>query len=208
MAELHLSRADLTRWRDDGAGDRARIVAHLASCAACRHLAAELERERPPESDARPERFRVHDFLPAGRGAVRRGAPATSRRAAYLAAAASLVLAAVLVPAWLRERSAPATRGGDAVVALTAPIGVTVAVEALRFEWTAQTGAGHVRLVAMALDDTGAPVIDRDVTGNDYVPTEEERRRFATGRDYHWFVEYRGAGAGGGVSPSARFRVR
>lgn len=53
MADAHLSSAELVAWRDAGTGDRDRIVTHLAACAACRHAAAELERERPAES-ARP----------------------------------------------------------------------------------------------------------------------------------------------------------
>jgi hypothetical protein len=209
MSESHLSRAELTVWRDRGAGDRAQIVGHLAACAACRHVAAELERERPLDAEAQPERFRPRDFVPTGlQAGGRRGRVwAAPRQFAYLAAAASLVLAVFVVPAWLRDRPDPVVRGGGAVVAPVSPVDATAAIGTLAFEWTAQASAGPLRLVVIALDDAGAPIIDRDVTGTRYAPTADERGRLRAGREYHWFVEYRGAGAGAGVSASARFRI-
>jgi hypothetical protein len=207
MSEPHFSRSDLAGWRDDGVGDRDRIVSHLAVCAACRHLAAELERDRPLDIGVVPGRFRPQDFVSIG---LRAGAPSTSppnvlRRLAYLAAAASLVLAAIVVPYWMRE-SETALRGAVAVVALVQPVDATVALETLTFEWKAGDIAGPLRLYVVALDDPATPLIDRDVSGSRYEPTAEERSRLRAGREYHWFVEYRGGGAG--TSPAARFRVR
>jgi hypothetical protein len=209
MSETHLSRSELVGWRDEGLGDRDRIIAHLADCGPCRHLAAELERERPMEAGASPTRFRPQDFVATGRRAGRSSPQAVNspRRLGYLAAAASVVLAAVVVPMWLRQSTESALRGGGAVVAPVAPVDRSVAASGLTFEWTAGATAGPLRLVVVALDDAGAPVIDHDVTGTRYTPTADERGRFRAGREYHWFVEYRGAGAGAGVSASARFRI-
>ena len=208
MSELHFSRSELAGWRDRGEGDRDRIVGHLAACAACRHAAAELERERPLDAGVQPEHFRSRDFVAAG---LRAGGRSTQgfhvpRRLAYLAAAASLVLAVFIVPALLRDGSDSAVRGGGAVVTPVTPVNATVPIDSLTFEWTAGAAAGPLRLVVVALDDAGTPLIDRDVTGTRYEPTADERRRFQAGREYHWFVEYRGAG--GGTSAAARFRLR
>jgi hypothetical protein len=210
MAEWHLSPAELEAWRDRREGDQARIVGHLAACATCRHAAADLERERPIAPDALPSRFDAADFAAVGRRAGGARAPVVGlpRRTAYLAAAATLVLAALVVPQWWPQgQDESSTRGAEAVVTPVAPVDTDVAIDAFTFEWTAATTAGPLRLVVMALDEP-APLVDRDVSGTRYAPTPDERRRFAAGREYHWFVEYRGAGAGPGTSASARFRVR
>jgi hypothetical protein len=209
MAEPHLSRAELASWRDHGHGDRDRIVGHLAGCADCRHVAAELERERPLDAGEQPARFRPLDFTAAGRRAWVRTAPAAvlPRRLAYLATAAILVVAVVVVPGWLRDQRDSALRGVAAVVTPISPVDTTVGIDTIAFEWTTTPAAGPLRLVVIALDDAGAPAIDREVTGARYGPTAEERGRFRAGREYHWFVEFRGAGTGAGVSASARFRA-
>jgi hypothetical protein len=210
VSEAHLSRAALTAWRDRGAGDRERLIAHLAACATCRHLAAELDRERPLDAGAQPVHLRPADFVATGRRAGRPPAHTVRQpwRLAGLAAAASLVVGAILVPAWFRTPPESGPRGGGAVVAPVAPVDATVATDSLAFEWTAGAQAGPLRLVVIALDNAGAPVIDRDVIGSRYAPTADERARLRAGTDYHWFVEYRGAGGGSGVSAAARFRLR
>jgi hypothetical protein len=210
VSDQHLSRSELAGWRDHGAGDRDRVVAHLAGCEACRHLAAELERDRPLDAGALPERFPPRDFVPMGLRAGGRKARVSAgpRRFAYLAAAASLALAVLVVPAWLRDRSDPVVRGDGAVVAPVRPVDATIATGTLTFEWTAAANAGALRLYVVALDDAGTPLIDRDVSGTRYEPTADERSRLQAGREYHWFVEYRGGGAGAGTSASARFRLR
>jgi len=210
MADAHLSRAELVGWFDDGAGDRDRIIGHLAACAACRHAAAELERDRPAEATV-PLRLRPEDFVAAGLRAGRpsaRGPRGARRSAVYLAAAASLLIAAIVLPAWWREPPGPALRGADAVVTPLRPVGATLDLDSLVFEWTATPAAGALRLHVVSLDDAATPLIERDVSGARYEPSADERRRFQPGRDYHWFLEYRGAGAGAGTSAAARFRVR
>jgi hypothetical protein len=202
--------SELAAWRDDGTGDRDRIVTHLAACGSCRHAAAELEREPPSANDARPARFDVNDFVSAGLQAT---APRQRRltgpvRVALLAAATSLVLATFVVPAWFRELSPTTVRGGAEVVTLRNPVDLTVAADSLTFEWTARAEAGSLRLYVVSLDDPGTPLIERDVAGTRYEPASDERRRLQPGREYHWFLEYQGAGAGAGTSGSARFRVR
>jgi hypothetical protein len=204
MADAHLSTAELLRWRDDGAGDRARIVAHLASCPACRQTAAELERERPAEGE--PERFDPRDFAAAGYGAGPRRAVAR-RRLAWMATAAALVLAAVWVPLMLRDRSDSALRGGAAPVTLVRPVDAKVARKDVAFEWRVTSGVEVVRLTVTTLDGAAAPLLERDVSGTRYVPTDEERARLRPGQTIHWFVDYREAGGATGTSPAARFTL-
>lgn len=204
MADAHLSTADLLRWRDQGAGDRARIVAHLASCSACRLTAAELERERP--ADAPPARFDPQDFAPAGHRAFRRHG--VSRiRLAWMAAAAALVVAAIWIPARLWDGSGSTLRGGQVPVTLVRPVGTSVTVRDLTFEWKPDAGVEVVRLTVTTLDGAATPLIEREVTGTHYAPTAEERGRLRPGQPIHWFVDYREAGGSTGTSPAARFTL-
>jgi hypothetical protein len=208
MADVHLSRREIVDWRDAGAGDRDRIVPHLATCATCRHLAAELERDRPPGS-ASPERLRPEDFIAVGRRAA--GTPARAfdmpRAAVYLAAAASLVLTVVVLGPRLRESYDPTPRGNESAVVPVSPKDAAVSAASVAFAWDASAAAGTLRLVVTTVDGSGRPVVDRPVTGTHYELTADERQRFERGREYYWFVEYGGAGIGAGTSAAARFRV-
>jgi predicted anti-sigma-YlaC factor YlaD len=206
MAEAHLSDAELTRWRDHGEGDRARIVAHLALCTSCRHAAAELERHRPV--DGGPSQFRPEEFVAHGYAA---GSPARTRltaRLVYFAAAAAVLLGIVLVPSWWRERSDSALRGGETPVTLIGPVDTTVSAQELGFEWRAESGVDRLRLRVVAIDDPAKPLIERDVSGTRYEPAADERSRLQPGSELHWFIEYREGGTATGISPAARFRVR
>ncbi len=206
MSDAHLSTTELVRWRDDGEGDRDRIVGHLAVCALCRRAAAELERERP--ADAAPARFDPKEFVAAGYRAGSRPPPRATLRLAYVAAAAVVVLAAVLLPSWLRDRSDSALRGGDASLVLVAPVAATIAAQDVVFEWKAERAVDRFRITIVAIDAPGTPLIDREVSGTRYTPTEEERARLRPGQALHWFVEYRDAGGVVATSPAARFTVR
>jgi hypothetical protein len=206
MPDLHLSRAELTAWRDEAVGDRRRIITHLAACAACREIAADVERSRP--ADSGPLRFDPGDFVAH---ACRAGALVAPRGSAtrwsWLAAAAALV-AVALVPMWIaRSRESPdVMRGGQAAVALVQPVDVAVSVDELTFEWKGTAGVDRVRLNVVDLDRAGEPLIEREVSGSQYQPSPEERRRFRPGQSLHWYVEL--LGGPGGTSPAARFRVR
>jgi hypothetical protein len=206
MADAHLSASELTRWRDHGEGDRDRIVGHLALCAACRHAAAELERHRPVDGASQ---FEPRDFVAQG---YRAGSPAArsgaTRRLVYVAAAAVILLGAVLVPSWWRERSDSALRGGETAVTLVGPVETTVSAQDLAFEWRAESGVDRLRLHVVAIDDPATPLIDRDVNGTRYEPAADERSRLRPGTELHWFIEYRDGGTATGTSPAARFRVR
>jgi hypothetical protein len=207
MSDAHLSTSELVRWRDDGVGDRDRIVAHLAACAACRRAAAELERERP--ADGEPTRFDPQEFVAAGYQPASRGrVPQTGRRLVYLAAAAAVLLAAVLIPSWLRDRADSAVRGGESPVVLVRPVDSTVPVRDLTFEWKTDRGADRFRLTVVAIDAPARPLIDREVTGTQYVPADDERRQLPQGQPLHWFIEYRDASGVIGTSPAARFTLR
>jgi hypothetical protein len=207
MSEAHLSPSELVQWRDAGVGDRERIVAHIAACAVCRRAAADLERERPAEAAA--ARFDAQDFVPAGYRAGWRGrrAPWTTR-AASLAAAAAIVLAVILVPWFLRDRTDSTLRGGDARVALVRPVDVEIRTPDLAFEWKAEAGVDRIRLTVIAIDAPAKPLIDREVTGSRYVPTDDERGRLPAGQPLHWFIDYRDASGATGTTPATRFSVR
>lgn len=206
MADLHLSRAELTAWRDEGAGDRTHIVAHLAACPACRAIAADVERDRPAEGA--PARFDSGDFVSRGyRVAQPAAAPRAARPWVWAAAAAALI-ALVSVPVWL-------TRGGDeqvvtrgtgaSIVPVRPANDESVTADALAFEWSGTPPDGRVRLNVVDLDRPAEPLIEREVSGTRYEPTPEERGRFRPGQSLHWYVEARGGA--GGTSPAARFRV-
>lgn len=206
MSDAHLSRQELTAWRDAGAGDRDRIVAHLAACAACSAAATDVERDRPVEP--RPHRFNPAEFVPRGYRAGTTAAPPWAGRWIWLAATAAL-LALAVIPMRLGRDDSPsgAVRGGTPALAPVRPVDVAVAIDELTFEWTGlATGVG-VRLTVVDLDRPAEPLIDRDVEGSRYEPLPEERRRFQPGQSLHWYVEVRG-GTGAGTSPAARFRVR
>lgn len=209
-ADGHLSRDALIAWRDAGTGDRDRIVAHLAACEGCRREAASLERLRP--ADAAPARFDPADFVAQGYAAGGGGAASQSWRvrsiAAAVAAAAVLLLGALIVPGWLRgdHNAPPVVRGGETRVTLTRPVGVTVPVDALIFEWRADPPPDSARLLVFDLDRPADPLLRRDVASTRYEPTTEERQRLPRGRELVWFIEYRSGGATA-TTPSARFRV-
>jgi hypothetical protein len=202
MSDAHLTRTELTAWRDEGAGDRTRIVAHLATCGACRELAADVERLRPAETAG--SRFKAEDFVASGyRAGIPSSARSTQRWMWALAAAA--VLAIAIVPAWLRRgNDAGNTLRGGATIVAVRPVDTTVPINELVFEWK---GAGdRVRLNVIDLARADMPLIEREVTGSTYEPTPEERQRFRSGQSLHWYVEARSGPAG--TSPAASFRVR
>jgi hypothetical protein len=203
----HLSRDELTMWRDAGAGDRARIVSHLAACAACRRTAASVEEDRP--ADGGPPRFDAADFLARG---YRAGAqPPASRwggRQVWIAGAAAVVILA-LIPTWrarFDDRSA-VERGGPAALVVVRPVDTVVSADELTFEWKGTAAGDRVRLNVVDLGNPGEPLIEHEVAGSRYDPTPEERRRFRPGHTVHWYIEVRNR-ASAGPSPAASFRVR
>jgi hypothetical protein len=198
MSDVHLSRTELIAWRDEGAGDRARIVAHLAACAACRELAADVERLRPAETTS--ARFDASEFVAQGYQA---GRPAPASRRWMWAAAAAAVVAIALVPVWIRNNAGQTMRG-DAPIVAVSPVDITVSIDQLVFEWRA--ASARVRLNVVDLERADAPLIEREVTGSRYEPTPEERSRFRSGQSIHWYVEARSGPAA--TSPAASFRVR
>jgi len=203
MSDGHLSRTELVAWRDDGAGDRARIVEHLATCAPCRAMAAEVERLRPVET-ALP-RADARDFVAQGYRAGGAATRARSLRPWLWPAAAAAVIVLALVPVWQSRFSGePNTMRGATAPTLVRPVDTTVAIDALVFEWKGE--AARVRLNVVDLARADAPVIQRELTGSRYEPTAEERGRFSSGQSLYWFVE--AIGGTGGTSPAARFRVQ
>ena len=206
MAERHLTRDELIAWRDGGAGDRARIVTHLAGCEACRGIAAEAERNRPAGQGAAP--FDAADFVSRGyRAGITTAAPRPAKRWIWPAAAAALIVLALL-PVWRTQSDdeSDTMRGGTTALVPIRPMDVTVSVEEISFEWRGASATDRVRLNVVDLDRPDQPLIEREVTGSRYEPTADERRRFRPGQSVYWYVEARGGS--GGSSAAGRFRVR
>lgn len=209
MSERHLSVAELAAWRETGAGDRDRVIAHLAVCATCREAAADLERSRLDDA-ATPLRFDPAEFVPHGYrvGAATTGTASPARRWIWLAAAAAVVLA-VVVPLRLatNDRSQEPTRGDRPTITLVRPVNVAVSADDVAFEWRGTGTDDRVRLTVVDLDRPDEPVLVQDIVGARYEPTAEERQRFSSGRELRWFVELR-SGPAIATSPTARFRIR
>ena len=207
MANVHCSREELIKWRDEGAGDRDELIAHLATCAVCRAVAADVERDRLP--DTSPAQLRAQDFVSRGYR-VRAAAPPAGawRRWRWVAATATLA-ALVFVPVWLARSGdgARVMRGEATGLMLVQPVDAVVAPDEVTFEWSGAPAGARLRLNVVNLDRPDAPLIERDVTGSRYQPSAEERARFQSGQSLHWLVELLDAG-GAGTSPTSRFRVR
>lgn len=208
MPDTHLTHDELLGWRDEGEGDRHRIVTHLASCAACRRLAAELERARPAQ-DAAPATFRPADFIPRGEGLGSRPSPMRRWKLIPLPLAAVLLLGVFLLPRWFQQGAGVSTlRGGDDRIALVRPLDVTLPAQDLVFEWHTRADLDRGRLNVFDLAAPGEPLIRRDVTAVRYDPTPEERRRLPTGRELRWFVEYQDSRGVTVTSAAGRFTLR
>jgi hypothetical protein len=207
MADAHLSREELTAWRDEGTGDRDRLVSHLAACAACREAAAEVERDRP--ADVHPQRFDPADFVASGYRAGQPAAPRMAHRWIWVAATAALLALAVipLTRPGRDDDQSSAMRGDTQAIVPIRPVDQTVAAGELTFEWKGTGDGERVRLTVVDLGRPSEPLIDREVAGTRYEPLPEERARLQPGQSLHWYVEVRGGGATR-TSPAARFRVR
>jgi hypothetical protein len=206
MSEPHISRGELEAWRDDGAGDRTRIVTHLAACEACREIAADVERSRPAGDE--PLRFDAAEFVSHGyRAGAATAASRGPRRWIWPAAAAALVVLALVPLVRTRLDRQPDTLRGNATALMAVrPVDVSVSVDELSFEWQGASATDRVRLNVVDLDHPEQPLIERDVTGSRYQPTAEERRRFRPGQSVHWYLEPRGGSSR--PSAAASFRVR
>jgi len=202
----HLTRNELQQW-EAGAldGDRARVVAHLASCGECSALLASIVRE--PTAALPAEGIDVAAFRAAGLHASARLAPRRAIDWQRLAVAAAVLLA---VSGTLYYTSGPETtsvqRGtDDAGVVAQSPRGEVDGNAPLRFSWTGAPGAVRLFVVDVTRPE---PLVDRTVEGGSFEVSAEERRLFERGSTYHWFVEYRDASGAMITSQTTRFSLR
>jgi hypothetical protein len=209
MPDVHLTRDELLVWCDQGQGDRNRIVTHLASCAACRRVAAEIERVRPVD-EATPAVFRPADFVAHGERLGPHREASRIWRLVPLPLVAVLILGVFLLPRWLdRQDSGESTlRGGDDRITLVRPIDATLSAQDLVFEWTTSAELDRGRLNVFDVAAPGEPLIRREVTTRRYQPTPEERQRLTAGRALRWFVEYQDSRGVTVTSAAARFTLR
>ena len=180
----HLTRDELERWRDRGAaGDRDRVLAHLAACEPCRKQYAELVRLPP----APPSRFDPREFVARGRDAYRESRLAWWRHPAVWIAAPA-VAAAVVVLALLVPRQPPLVERPAGVrsteLAAEAPVGEVRAAGA--FKWSSPFAAARYRLVVR--DATGATVFTGSAAAEQLTLPAETAARLTPGR-YTWAVE-------------------
>jgi hypothetical protein len=213
----HLTRADLTRWRDaPDPADRDRIVLHLAECDECGALYADLMRTRP--AAAGPDELEPAAFMKAGfeagpvpqpttAPAIQSTSPARSgmwRRVAIPLAAAAVVILGVTT---LLRRDSASFRGGDNALQLSAPSG-TVATGALTFQWTAPPDTPSQRLLVYALDDPSQPAVDAKNVTSPFRLTGEQAARLRPGTDYRWMIEFTTRDGRVETSPATAFRLR
>jgi anti-sigma factor RsiW len=192
----HLTRADLTRWLDEGRADeRERVLSHLASCDACRTALAEMVRMQVPAVES--TRFAARDFVARGHaaypgtigGAARWKWPAV----AVSGLAAALLLAVLSISPLLRTTREPATipaetRGGD--VRLIEPSGGTRVP--FEFRWSSPVAASSYRV---SVFDAGHRVIYTASSRSERLPAPADlRARLVAGADYTWSVEALDAG--------------
>jgi len=188
MTDIHLSREDVIAWRDEGRGDRERIVAHLASCASCRHLAAEIERARP--AGELPSRFAAADFADAGyRARSRRPGLRSWWRAPVPLTAAALAAAALLAVLVLPSRtSAPVPFADDGVrgtsIHAIAPAGTVP--PPVEFRWASPLTAD--RFLLEVLDADGRVVYSTTVTVERASGDAALARALTPGVSYSWRV--------------------
>jgi hypothetical protein len=208
MRDAHLSREELIAWRDRGTGDRDLIVTHLASCGACREVAADVERNRPLQGG--PQRFEAGEFAARGYRVGQVSRPSQPAWRWVWAAAAAALVALAVIPVWLsRLDDGPAVvRGGDVGITLVRPVDASVTIEELVFEWTRQVEAEGSRLQVFDLENPSQPIIARDVDGTRYEPTADERARMRRGRTLYWFIEFRNANGVTMTAPAAPFTVK
>jgi hypothetical protein len=201
----HLTDALLRRWVDAGdAADRDTVLEHIAACDACGARLADLVRTLPAEAE--PAHLEADDFRPRGYEAL--GRPADRRGWIGLAAAAALALAVGAAYFRAPAMPPPVTRGEAANVTLRHPVGETVDVNALVFEWDASGARGpfRVRVFDLAAPDT--PVMTRDDAAPGFAPDRAERQRLTAGVRYRWFVEYTTDSGGTATSSAATFSIK
>jgi hypothetical protein len=127
-----------------------------------------------------------------------------SLRALIVGGAVAVALGILGSYLWRQPAAVAVLSGGLATPVVDAPKDEVVPLADLAFKWR---GSGATRVVVIDLGTPDKPVIDRVVSGDEYKPADDERAKFASGRQYHWYVEAQREGATRS-STAAQFTVR
>jgi hypothetical protein len=198
----HLTDAELTAWRDHGAG-RERVIEHLAACDDCGARYAEMIRSEPAPAGTA---FAAEAFVERGArvwGDVNRGSRPWPWVAAALTAAAVLAFLVVARPAPAPRAPAAAVVRGSSLDAI-APAGETR--PPIAFRWSSPVDAASYRVVVADADGrivyTGTAAAETLEAPADLTP------RLAPGATFSWHVEALDAdGAPLARSPAVRFQL-
>jgi predicted anti-sigma-YlaC factor YlaD len=183
----HLSADELKAWYERGsAGDRARVVAHLAECDACRRALSMLAVTAEPE--ARTPAITAAEAIPQGYVAQ---TPQQSEGAgwwSWLRPAYGLAAAAVVVLAVVMWSSTPRPDDGGDVVRSSELLAVSPGGSAttLEFRWDSPFAAARYRLAVR--DASGTVVFSGETTASSMNIDATARPRFATMVEYSWTV--------------------
>jgi hypothetical protein len=126
-------------------------------------------------------------------------------RSLLVGAAIAVAVGVVGSYLWRQPAAVAVLSGGAAAPVVETPKDEVVPVGDLTFKWRA--GRGRTRLVVVDLSAPDRPIVDRVVDGDEYQPGNDERGRFVSGRQYHWYVEAQTDGASR-ASTAAQFTVR
>jgi hypothetical protein len=181
----HLSAEELKGWYEQGSGDRARIIGHLAQCDVCRKSLSTMAATAEPLESAAPV-VSVAEALPRGYAALESASPVRTTgwlRPVYgLAAAAVIVIAAawLLLPSKVTNDNL-AVRGSELV-----GLSPTGAGDASEFRFASPFQASRYRVT---LRDSGGGIVFSSEGGDARITVDRSLRdRLTAGQSYSWVI--------------------
>jgi len=182
----HLSAGELRTWYEQGrAGDRPRVIGHLAECDECRRALSALAMSDTPAVSDSPV-ISTEQAVPLGYAARQPDASSSAwprwLRPAYgLAGAAAIVVVVLLATRGGAPAPDDAVRGSE-LVAMT-PSG---AAGNLQFKWQSPFAAASYRVTVR--DAKGVLIFEMATRGSEIEPDPTLRGRVVGGESYTWQV--------------------